>query len=177
MLCTKPSRFRGCKSPMGRGFWEPPGDESPGAVTLFQGLVELPFKSLGMKASWAAFGDSSLQTVGADGFAEMSGTACSTWRGLEDGGSDAMVAGQEGWAVGVRSLSLQNQPGGGDVLWREEEGKSWPPLRLSGCGACSVLREWRNSYVAAQLTRSTLPCLKRGRNLNPWVTSKKLWED
>lgn len=35
-----------------------------------------------------------------------------------------MVAGQEGWVVGVRSLSLQHQPGGGDVLCSEEEGKS-----------------------------------------------------
>lgn len=48
------------------------------------------------------------------------------WRKEPAEGSDAMAAGGEGWAVDARSLSLQNQPGGGgeDVLWREEEGKS-----------------------------------------------------
>lgn len=77
-----------------------------------------------------AFGDSCLQRVEADGFAEMSHAqlvACGEsqgWRKEPAEGGDAMAAGWEGWAVGVRSLSLQNQPGGGDVLWREEEGKS-----------------------------------------------------
>ena len=71
-----------------------------------------------------------MQTVEADGFAEMSHAlfvACGEsqgWRKEPAEGSDAMAAGRAGWAVGVRSLSLQNQPGGGDVLRREEEGKS-----------------------------------------------------
>lgn len=57
----------------------------------FKAWWNYPSTSLGMKASWAALGDSCLQMVGADGFAEVSGTACSRWRGLEDGGSGAMV--------------------------------------------------------------------------------------
>lgn len=70
-----------------------------------------------------------MQTVEADGFAEKSHAlfvACGEsqgWRKEPAEGSDAMAASREGWVVGVRSLSLQNQPGG-DVLWSEEEGKS-----------------------------------------------------
>lgn len=77
-----------------------------------------------------AFGDFFVQTVEADGFAEKS-HALFVARGESQGwrkelaeGSDAMAASRDGWVVGMRSLSLQNQPGGGDVLWSEEEGKS-----------------------------------------------------
>lgn len=89
-----------------------------------------------------------------------------------------MAAGQEGWALGVTSLSLHKTSQEEEMFYGERRrGRADPLLMLSCCSACSVLREWRNSSVAAQLTHSTLPCLKRGRNLNPWVTSKQLGED
>lgn len=94
--------------------------------------------------------------------------------GLEEGASSW----SGGLGAGVTSISLHKASQEEEMFYGERRrGRAEPLLTLSRCGACSVLRERRNSSVAAQLTHSALPCLKRGRNLNPWVTSKQLGED
>lgn len=85
--------------------------------------------------------------------------------------------GYRGWVVGVRSLHSQRKlGGGGDVLWRGRRGRADPACAVM-LDACSVLSEQRSCCAPAQLTRSTLLCLKRSRDLNPWVTSKQLEGD
>jgi len=87
-----------------------------GAVTL-QHPDELRLLEQMGNAYRPASGDSCLQTVEADGVAEMphalfvASGELQGWRKEPAEGSDAMAAGREDWAVGVRSLSLQNQPG------------------------------------------------------------------